>query len=690
MSSGKEEKIPEVSKGLTIRALAIGIVLALFLDFLLIYIGPPNWNISFEQQARQYGVIWDFPTFATVYFQYIPTVFIMTLITVSLRNVLSLKRSEVVVIATMLLSSFWYCQEVNGLGILGSFNYMVGGISTYADRQPYVDLLMPYWVPQVEDFEAFRADYWALVPGRPVPWDLWLSPYGFHVVYYLLMILTYFVLGLLLTRPLVVNERLVFPNATIVSTIINDVDVSGKTLIKNKWTYIGILIGLILSLPEIIYHLAISVAPGIISITAPPQMIFDISLFGLIAWAPIVLTWTPFHLGVSFFIPTPILLTFIIGVIALTWIMPPMLSAAGYMPSWELKSWFWTQWYLNINDVHNNWYIFGEIGTGIIIAASIYTIVNHRKFFLSILKGEQKEELPYKYLLISIPILVVLYILFSAAVGAITWIIAATSLIALFMTIGQLRTLGETGFWGISAIQRFYNSPHVYTGGMIAMAYVPTELTTSNFATLYLSPCINLPTNQYMSNPSFYAIDTQQMGELTKTSKRDILIAGLIALLIVIIISPLMALWEVHHWGFYTSPHGTWFNDPEYISSWMWPFFLSPGSRWCWLMWGANPNFNVMFSIMAISTVIGLVLYYLRKKFAWFAFNPIGIYIAASYMGPLLFVPALIAYLTRRLAVRFFGAKVLTEKIFPMAIGLMFIPGLAYGLRMLIITAMAP
>src|SRR5262249_29001530 len=103
------------------------------------------------------------------------------------------------------------------------------------------------------------------VPGRGVPWGLWMVPLAAWTVHALLLYAAFFFLVALLRRPWIEHERLTFPLVQVPLEIVGRerVPTGGREFFGNPWTWAGILLPVCIHSANALHNFYPSLPPAL-------------------------------------------------------------------------------------------------------------------------------------------------------------------------------------------------------------------------------------------------------------------------------------------------------------------------------------------------------------------------------------------------------------------------------------------
>ncbi|MEM2342204.1 MAG: DUF6785 family protein [Candidatus Bathyarchaeia archaeon] len=560
-------------------------------------------------------------------------------------------------------------------------------------------------------FQAdMRASVRSIIDPVPFPLDKFIRPFIMWLIPMILHILTLIFLMSLLKKQFVDEEALPFPNTQLILAMIRSASEEDKesNIFKSKWTYLGVLLGIVLKLPDWIYLFY-------------PYSITDwqnyMTIRLVIPVIPITIAiFSPGVIGFGLMIPTDILLSFFITWFVFDVVIMNVAGALGYvniMPGWTME-----------NFHQNAMYGPGSIGgPGVgglywtILGASFTIalwpiILNYRGWIAglkAIIKPDPKTDkgapLSHRYLWLGFITCQVLSLIYWATVGAALHVLLFMLPLYLLIYIAWARTVGEAGAWGGPVSAEFINQyvdlqkTTIVAWGKSLVAntiglpsdYVPkgvNGISTIHFRT-FLAPEMNMTLRTESMLPTGYLLEGYYVASAVNLRARDILLMTIITSILILIICPLLPMWQMATWTIpshvqaipsarrfqkaFTMPH------IELCSS----YAIYRGTHGFWEASAGGDTYplNVAGTLpLFFAGLIGTaIIQYLRLRHPGFLYNPIGMIILL--MGPdvsRIWFPALVALIIRYITIRTKGSKFFDEKILPIALGMIFASGVYY------------
>jgi len=648
--------------GFTKKSIVIGIV--------SIIIGTPLWIIM---TAMVFPII-HFVSWCTVMFAIeIPLLMLFLLSLVSSAG-LNLTKQEIVVTYAMFLAS-WYMGTVWGI-----YGYGLTNASVVPSGH------LPALTFVLSEAALIQPSFWAAPPGPhyqqllygggSVPWDLWATPIVFWFVFNMAFQFMLLFLAMLLRKQWIDTEDLPFPFG-VAATNIAETGVKGgenplTDFAKNKWIWIGVIVGFVAMLPRLI-----TVFWPPLGITGD-QYVIDLTptlIQRMLPMATVIFWFDPFLIAGAYLMPLNILIT-----ASITWfifeiaIPPIMVTQMGfpYDPSWDfiwvsftklfgLNGWniFYTQ----------SWCFGCFLGLLILVTATQlpYVVKTLKVAAKGNKEFEAGEVYPYRILWSG---LVICGVIFSALLlvsgMTIEWAISSTIILALIM-VGQARLRAESGgalgstsdYWAAwsmmgqglaypSAVESM--TPNAYIGGWLAMNY----------------------TNWYQFNALIIpGMEAFNVASATKTNPKEIFYAFAFAFTLSFAIAIPVVLSGMYHWGVLAQFRGryTWFDvwggaQAPYVG--YWNMLGLYGVRT--ITGGLTDLFGIAVVIAPMIAVI--VVGILQRKFPRMPFSALGIAVAGMLdVSWSFFFPWILAAILKYLSIKVAGLEFYSKKAVPIAIG---------------------
>lgn len=666
------------------RALILGATYVIFITFITVFLtgftgGTIVGGLFESTGAERTGVIkWIFalygPDVAVLYFwAFIPTLFSV------LAPKLIKEKKELAILYVMALNScliptYWS-------GIYPALNWFAGG---YVSDPTLARWLMKDGNPLLAPTNPIvYLGFW--YGGTSVPWASWLTPMAFWILFFVSQALFSISFSIIILMHTYIDvESLPFPMSTGAIEIINlsPTESSRSYLLRNRWLWIGVLIG-VLTTPNYWLHFLIP------SFDISP-LHFDLTPYAFIPWTPFVLMLDPFVIGAAYYIPLEVLFSGVLFFIILYMILPAVLTALGiYGPFLPGQTWIWSAFTaLNYGTVGAagwlNWgqysYGYRSIFFGALIGYVLYPLFKMRGIIWKNLRERWSEKglTLYKSLTVIALLSFLLHsLLVSIGIGIdswpIWWSILFQILMAVVYVLGSSRVRGEVGSFGLftnfnqafmedvyfrwallddmSPISQFIrNNPRALnSAGVILWGAGP----------LYLSPTA-------CTAPRL--LEAVKIGKRFGVKDRSIILAVLISVLIPIILTPPLHLILCYHYGVLNkySMSGVLAEAGAWVGAYAGWLGERPGR----CSWTPGPPRETVHLFEVVGFILVVAIYILRIRVVRLRMlHPAGI-ISAIAFGPLTFLPWIIALIWKLLTFRLGGVEVHEKKSAPLATGL--------------------
>ena len=625
--------------------------------------------------------------------------FVILLITSAISKVKRLTKQEIAVIVSMVWVT-WFIPTCDS-GVKQTVTWVMGARLL---PEPWYPI---YFMRDMRDIWWFWGPdpnvsaYWdgALTGGSAVPWAQWMFPMVYQCLYLIVFFMTQVFVVNLFRRQWLDVEELPFPMATAGAFLINQsVEPSrGKSVLKSLWLWIGIIIGFLGQLPLLLPCLSTA-----FPVPDEPFVGIDLTPLGILPWVFLVFLANPELYGAAYLMPTSILLTYIVFWVVLQLIWGPLMVALGIwdpMPAgttWHAfygslcRSWTgvlgqanWAQYF------GGTWNMFSW---GAMLAMIFWPLWLYRRDAMVILRGlwskvpreiDEQEPLKVKQTWIGFIVCFVIWFFLhiwgtgGALYNPFYWIPVFLVLVGVLVQWTGLmlsRYFGEVGY-GMFPIAGYTCAPPAWNYGLWLMFVHPSS-------PWYLGPFTNLDAaaRRFAASARAYFIagysgitqpmprvfEAYKIGKETGTRYRDQFIGMVIAIIVAVVLTYVFTLIFAYALGInnrWSAPFSD-FASGYYLLGWMahGPWTLvwccSPEPRWTILVAGA------------IGFIITVILFQLRAKYPRWPFHPIGFAMVITWMYPQMLLPIIVAYIAKRLTLRFGGSEAYVNKGMPVAIGL--------------------
>lgn len=521
--------------------------------------------------------------------------------------------------------------------------------------------------------------------GQAFPWAAWAPTLTFLILLVMFSLFLQLAIATFWAYRWIVVERLPFPavmaNIWFMRLYEQTIETDGKrrtALVKNLWFWVGFIPAFIMNgialmevYSEAVMHkvyIKLPASTGFIG-----QFVIDLRFLSpylpgaRLYWYPgLDFGW----LGLNLFMPVDVLATAIIWWVFWYIIWPAIVNTTGLVGT--KVSWGW------LAGNPNSPFPFGKIsGVGIIFGFSIALIVYNWRYIKDMIvsafgrettlaKELKVKGIPPSWIvglaIISGVVLIILWALWSVPVP---FLIIWTIFVMMYLA-GHARVISEAGWhpedlvWdmkdiGFGLARAMYGWPNPCP----TPAAAATAICTRNFA---------WPT-AWREVPGIGAwglVMNYRMAEEAKLSWRTMFIAQIITIVVISILCwPAVyafAYWkgvEVRWSGYVT---GIFIR----IGARRFTNFVAQGSVNPWTPWTSFTSLSAWSFIGG--TIITLVLLFLRLRFPWFFFNPVGIALGANAFVWLMGT-AIIALIVKLLVIKIGGAAAYEKYLAPFAAG---------------------
>lgn len=651
--------------GLTPKSFLIGVILVIGMTILLHLLG--GFTIYFPEATTNSLV------FAIL------VIFLLSLFA----SKIGLTPQEHTVIYAMLLVSTAFAATWT-FTIFGQSIIAVGH-PLYGERSS--QLMNPIFGPKDPDLVQG-----AFAGGAEVPWEAWLIPMFYWIMLSLAMCISGLFLSCIMRKQYVEVETLPFPMATPVLTLTEER--SFLRLPNVKWILWGMLIGLVwipllffflnelyppLALPRLGYYQntgMIDVAPYLWSILPMAVLAFGWSNISILAFGLLV--------------PTDILLTAVVLHGVFLWIIPAVEVQMNLLyanPEYSVAG----QWLYRLADsgfkgaIHHN----EILRFGGLIGLGILPLIYERRHIVRTLKAvihpkpdeEASEPLTYRWSWIGFIATTVLAVLLMLVGGMPLWAIVLFLLLYNVLILGITRLRGESGGWAGNAEEmRAPISATLYQAG-----FASNPATSAHWSSLMISGTYTWWGFLTAMPPPVTSSEAFRVASATKTRSRDLFVAISVAIMIAMLIGFPFALWGIYRYGItgkwlYSRIDGAFMGDMGFWQNVNYLFYTG----------GAPVSWNYPPDWIQVGVGVALVGFFMfmRARYVWFPFNPIGIPLAGFVLSPGYIFLWLVAYIIKYAVLKIGGTKLYEEKLVPLAVGiilmstiLMFISGIVTILR---------
>jgi len=548
--------------------------------------------------------------------------------------------------------------------------------SAFPQGEPWVTYMTEdapaLWGPT--DTKVLEGFYYG---GKPVPWNAWTIP----VLYWVSLWIAFQMMGLfvisLMRKMWVDIEALPFPMSIGASEMVLSAAEEGRpNLLRNKWLWTGFILGSVLEIGYVInfYYPAIPLF----------HLMIDLSTLNLLAWAPLVISFLPFHIGTGLLTPSDVIISFVIFGILFHWIIPSAAAGVGLIPpgtpGQSYSSVGWTTGWGWANTPFK--FYSNAIWGGATFALAIWPMIVHRRHVADVVRAvfkkpsaefEAPEPMSYRMMMMGAIIFGILFCGLWIAAGAPGPFVFLTTLMLVFGWIGISRAIAEGGgfagtvgqyhtftanntAWMIGTTVQGWSGTGFHNEIFPAMGFVH-GITNDTYSAITVNPIIN--------SPQLYKI-----GDLTSTRSKDIFKAQAISLIVGTAICIPLLITLMYTYGGVTkfgytqlTAQGGWWYANEALSQGRGTLtFIGPGG---------DPDASTAgWFILGVALTIGL--YVTRARFPRLRIHPVGVWLGSWWgitIAPMIF-PWIIALVLKYVVLTIGGVRLYEGRLIPIAVGL--------------------
>lgn len=652
-------KKEEVKRGLTAKSFLTGIILVIFWSLLGSFVwgttggyvpGEAYWTQPFEISAVTFFMI-----------------FILVIITPALKE-RGFTSNELTVIYVMLLSSLFVS--------VSWVTYTIGPLTNariWAEWDKYFFGPPPappeLWVPLRDVCTPMRTG------GAIVPWSEWTIPIAFWIVFTLSIVGVCTSFNLILSRRIIEEEALPFPFLSVITRFTEEPSRSIKRMPGFGTFLVGALIGFVIQFSQ---GLLYALFPAIKQMW--PQQVWGwIGLdlgplykgFGwnIVAWFPLM--HFPLYFALYCFVPTDVTLTSIIAYIFWYVIGLPqieILTGKGSFPTpFSLTNGFGMSFGRTTYFGGTRDWIDGQIATGFVVGLAVWRLFLARRSIAASLKSFVKGgRAGYFSDRILWGVLIISLIMHTATImtGLIPWYsaLALILFVVLFNYVNLLvraESVGAPSSQGLGLIARRLHLWGFYLAGGATAVETPQTWNAALIADsqyghgVIWSPALSIG-----------VVEGLKLCEITKTRKKDVAIAAVIACVVGVLIG-----YPLYVWGAYTYGY-----DYGWIAKWT----IEAGREKCvdaynvqHPRWAGVGYTKGLVESLIIGIVVIILVSIVQLRFPGLPINAVGIPIGVSYLfSGYVWFASLLALLTRLLVLKVGGTRLYEGKLVPLAVGL--------------------
>jgi len=471
--------------------------------------------------------------------------------------------------------------------------------------------------------------------------------------------------ALLWKRQWVDVERLSFPMASIPLAMIDQPkpETGGRPKIFNKFLWIGLIIGILYGIAPTLWNL------GFINVI--PNWEVNSTIYPPLPNAGFYPGYNLIVIALLMLAPQDILMTMFLSYLIMRLIIPPVGVWFLKWPDVSAQGRGALLWYGPLSQYYGQFSAYwGLFSLGVwMLVFGWRNLANIAKAAVSKPAAEKAAEeirlqgFTTRTLLLMFLGSLALQWLVPVALGADPAFMLADILLNLVLMIGIVRVLLESGFaftttflWNYPPNELFWGS-NGFIDAYAKLGTKPAMLNEMLWVGFYTA-------SYAQDNNSIGTLVCTRVASETKTGMRDVVVASLSALAISIFIGFAIAYWSTMtqgytNWSWVASGAGEaagMVQSGAGLANWM-PH--GPG-------WGP-----IDWTTAGIAFILPGIMWFLRTRFAWWPFHPLGIIVgfSAEYNYTGIWFMALIAWLIKFAMLKTGGTK-LYEKYLPLFIGI--------------------
>ena len=550
----------------------------------------------------------------------------------------------------------------------------IRGVARYT-RLTYRGLTNPTWSEMVskyvspllgpKDMNVLRA---METRWTPVPWDAWLIPITYYIIFYVAF--NYFLLfgATLLRKQYIDVEDLAFPVSTAVGNYINMTEGNSKRpeVFRNKLLWLGVAVSF---LTAFWFNLG-TMIPG----QSYYAFEFDLVPYGIYNGI-LAGTFEPWAFGLALMVPLEVTIAQPIWYIIFFIILPPILVFMGQLnpitpgsgSAWDYHNVYYTSFHLApFTWMKCGWVPF-IFGAG--MALGIWPIISHREYWVRSIKTalsgrkEPDEPISQRYAwicwIISALVVIVMWILINIPVQYAILLIATVGVWYLGITRLRSETGGHLGGWG----EGTYDHILSFVPGLSYVEGVGGNPAVAVPFVIFQEGMLVADYNGQGINVQPIHLETYKIGKMTNAKYSDLFKAQIIGVTLATIISVPLVVWICYTFGVIgaaTHPalaeltytyNVAMLNIPHTNAA------FAP-SEWYGIGW-----------ILGFATVAFMYVVRARLPRLGYILSPAGLMMAHTF-GLHLWIPYAAAAVTRIIVYKVGGLDMYSKKILPFAIGL--------------------
>jgi hypothetical protein len=346
------------------------------------------------------------------------------------------------------------------------------------------------------------------------------------------------------------------------------------------------------------------------------------------------------------------------------WIYPPLAISAGLMPLIPAAHNEYNAWTYGTTTGPFLHKLFANYG--IIVAIAVWLLFAHRRqlasSFRAAFSGERagspsSDELSPKIVWMGFLIFLVLYIVWMAIFGAAVLPIIVGVIFWFIYYVGGTVGFGRATWMGDVHDPGYWIMPMIYDAGVAQGAFGPAP-SQAKFDTYFLLRAGPIPGGNYYTNQTDFQVGgvlgSYKLLEERGVSRKDIFKTQWITWILAIPIGIITFIWYIFTWGHNNLSiviYGGW-DAGTNNALLQGTYIVGNGQHWIW---------------MAIGSVVGILMYVLRMRFAWFFLDPVGIIFAEGWVT--IIIEAGLCWTIKYLVIKIGGPKAYDKYVIPAAVG---------------------
>jgi len=411
---------------------------------------------------------------------------------------------------------------------------------------------LPSWVfPRTEDLAGY------INGGASIDWSIWAIPVLSNVVFLMAMTFAGMFLALILRKPWIDREKLPFPFAEPAKSIIGFASVGEEkpgilSWAASKMLYIGLLIGFLIYVPEVIYHgFGVTWFPVPAKLYAGRLKTFFFDFSDVIPNVAIDFTPVPWVVALLYFAPTDFLFSAWLWGFLSNYIVGPLQIYLGLIPPTPFPSAAPTvASYLGAQGPIKM-AVWG--GLGGFTALGLVGIGLHWRHILKSLKCivipdpeyESSEPMSYRWLWIGFIVCSLIVIAFLSSLGIPLYAAIFGFIFVYFFYLANARLRGEGGASVWYFVEGF-GAPISWSGRIIGLPHGSSEPGTMMYY-IWTYHYLGYPYGFAASMPG--VLESCRIASDARVSLKHVSIAIATSIVIFVILGLILPLHAYHIWG---------------------------------------------------------------------------------------------------------------------------------------------